>query len=124
MSFLARVSRDFNSTDLTPVELSYYARQILLPGIGITGQRKLKVARVLVVGAGGLGCPILQSLAGAGIGHISIIDGDNISISNLSRQWLHRYEDKNKNKAVSAAKRLLEINSFIKIRSSFYDVRS
>ena len=117
MSFLLRISEDFNSIDLTPVELSYYARQILLPGIGITGQRKLKVARVLVVGAGGLGCPILQSLAGAGIGHISIIDGDNISISNLSRQWLHRYEDKNKNKAVSAAKRLFEINSFIKIEA-------
>ena len=90
MSFLARVSKDFNSTDLTPVELSYYARQILLPGIGITGQRKLKVARVLVIGAGGLGCPILQSLTGAGVGHISIVDGDDISISNLSRQWLHR----------------------------------
>ena len=117
MSFLLRISENFNSTDLTPVEMSYYARQILLPGIGITGQRKLKVARVLVVGAGGLGCPILQSLAGAGIGHISIIDGDNISISNLSRQWLYRYEDKNKNKAVSAAKRLFEINSFIKLEA-------
>ena len=117
MSYLLRVSKNFNSIDLTSAELSYYAKQILLPGFGIVGQRKLKVARVLVIGAGGLGCPILQSLAGAGIGHISIVDGDDISISNLSRQWLHRYEDKDKNKAVSAAKRLFQINTFIKLEA-------
>ena len=115
MSYLLRVSKNFNSSDLTSAELSYYAKQLLLPGIGITGQRKLKVARVLVIGAGGLGCPILQSLAGAGVGHISIVDGDDISISNLSRQWLYRYEDKGKNKAISATKRLFEINNFIKL---------
>ncbi len=117
MSYLLRVSKNFNSTDLTSAELSYYAKQLLLPGIGIIGQRKLKVARVLVIGAGGLGCPILQSLTGAGVGHISIVDGDDISISNLSRQWLHRYEDEGKNKAISAAKRLFEINTFIKLEA-------
>ena len=117
MSYLLRVSKNFKSSDLTSAEVSYYAKQILLPGIGIAGQRKLKVARVLVIGAGGLGCPVLQSLAGAGVGHLSIVDGDDISISNLSRQWLHRYEDKDKNKAISAAKRLFEINTFIKLEA-------
>ena len=117
MSYLLRISKNFNSSDLTSAELSYYAKQILLPGIGIVGQRKLKVARVLVIGAGGLGCPVLQSLAGAGVGHLSIVDGDNISTSNLSRQWLHRYEDKDKNKAISAASRLFEINTFIKLEA-------
>ena len=117
MSYLLRISQNFNSTALTSSELAYYARQILLPSIGTIGQRKLKVARVLVVGAGGLGCPILQSLAGAGVGHISIIDGDDISISNLSRQWLYSHKDKGKNKAVSAAERLKEINTFIEIKA-------
>ena len=117
MSYLLRVSKNFSSSDLTPAELSYYAKQILLPGFGIVGQRKLKVARVLVIGAGGLGCPVLQSLAGAGVGHISIVDGDNVSISNLSRQWLHRYEDRDENKAISAAKSLFQINTFIKLEA-------
>lgn len=117
MSYLLRISQNFNSTALTSSELAYYARQILLPSIGTIGQRKLKVARVLVVGAGGLGCPILQSLAGAGVGHISIIDGDDISTSNLSRQWLYSHKDKGKNKAVSATERLKEINTFIEFKA-------
>ena len=117
MSYLSRISQNFNKTALTPVEMAYYSRQILLPNIGITGQRKLKAARVIVIGAGGLGCSVLQSLVGAGIGHISIIDGDDISISNLSRQWLYRYEDKGKNKAILAAKRLQEVNTFIEFEA-------
>lgn len=115
MSFLARISEAHDSLDLSSGELSYYARHILLPGIGTVGQKKLKAARVLVVGAGGLGCPVLQALAGAGVGRLTVVDGDAVGVSNLSRQWLHRYADAGHNKALSAQAALQELNPFIDV---------
>jgi len=77
------------TTPLSPDELERYARHIMLPEVGGAGQQKLKQARVLVVGAGGLGSPVLQYLAAAGVGTLGIVDDDTVSLSNLQRQVIH-----------------------------------
>ena len=94
-----------------------YDRQILLPEIGEEGQEKLKAAKVLIVGVGGLGSPIALYLAGAGVGTIGLVDDDVVSISNLQRQVLYSVEELGDFKAVCAAIRLTALNSEIKINS-------
>ena len=74
-------------------EIERYARHLVLPEIGGPGQQKLKRARVLVVGAGGLGAPLIQYLAAAGVGHIGIVDDDIVSLSNLQRQTIYGMDD-------------------------------
>lgn len=91
-------------------ELIRYSRQLMLPEIGIKGQEKLKAAKVLVVGAGGLGCPALQYLCAAGVGTIGIIDFDKIELHNLHRQILYSTNDIGKQKAQTAAEKLQEQN--------------
>lgn len=98
-------------------ELSRYSRQIILPNVGTKGQEKLKATKVLVVGAGGLGCPLLQYLAGAGIGTIGIVDADNVAMSNLQRQVIYRTADVGKPKAQVSAEILRQQNPTIKINS-------
>jgi len=100
---------------LTADELAMYARQLKLPGMTIETQLKLKRARVLVVGAGGLGSPVLLYLAGAGIGKIGIMDGDSVSVSNLHRQVLFDQRTVGTSKAEAARDRLLALNSNISI---------
>ena len=90
--------------------MSRYDRQTMLPEIGPEGQEKLGRARVLCIGAGGLGCAVLPYLAGAGVGHITIIDDDVIEASNLHRQVLFGDDDQGRAKAEMAALRLKEIN--------------
>ena len=70
-----------------------YSRQIVLPEIGVLGQQKLRDAHVLVIGAGGLGCPVLQNLAAAGVGSLGIVDGDVVEETNLHRQFLYTLKD-------------------------------
>lgn len=94
-----------------------YSRQTALPEIGNEGQQKLAIARVLCVGAGGLGCPALLYLAGAGIGTIGIIDFDKVDISNLQRQVLFTTEDQGKPKAAAAKERLAALNPEIEIKA-------
>jgi len=101
---------------LSPEELNRYARHISLLEMGVAGQEKLKAARVLVIGAGGLGSPVLLYLAAAGVGHIGIVDGDVVDASNLQRQVLYTMEDIGQSKAVVAKKRLEALNPYIDIR--------
>ncbi len=92
-----------------------YSRQIILPEIGETGQQKIQDARVLVIGAGGLGCPVLQNLAGAGVGNIGIVDGDVVDETNLHRQLLYTLKDCGKSKAETAKTAILELNPEINV---------
>lgn len=94
----------------TQEELVRYSRQMMLPEISFNGQEKLKAAKVLVVGAGGLGCPALQYLCAAGVGTIGIIDFDKIELHNLHRQILYSTDDIGKEKAQTAAEKLKEQN--------------
>lgn len=97
------------------MDFQRYNRQIILPEIGLEGQQKLNDARVLVIGAGGLGCPILQYLVAAGVGNLGIVDADTVSISNLQRQILYTTDDLNKKKVAVAKERLLAINPNVNI---------
>jgi len=91
-------------------QLLRYSRHILLPQIGIEGQEKFLRARVLVVGAGGLGSPVALYLASAGVGNLTLCDGDSVDLTNLQRQIVHSTRRIGMNKAVSAAQTLAEIN--------------
>ena len=102
---------------MTNEEKKRYARHLILPEIGESGQEKLKQAKVLVVGAGGLGCPVLQYLVAAGVGKIGIIDFDKVEISNLQRQILFSTEDIGKYKAEVAREKLAKQNPHINLIS-------
>lgn len=93
-----------------PGSYKRYQRQTILPGFGDAGQYKLLSGRVLVIGAGGLGCPVLQYLAAAGVGVIGIADHDTVGLTNLHRQVLYTMDDIGKPKAVVAAQRLAALN--------------
>lgn len=94
-------------------ELERYARHIVLPEIGGPGQQKLKSARVLVIGAGGLGAPVIQYLAAAGVGTLGIVDDDTVSLSNLQRQVIHSTDDVGTPKGESAATAVGRINPHV-----------
>lgn len=100
---------------LSKEETVQYHRHLILENLGLKGQEKLKKSAVLVVGAGGLGAPVLQYLAAAGVGRIGIIDGDVVDASNLQRQVVFTQEDIGSNKAIAAKYRLEALNPFIKI---------
>ncbi len=93
-----------------------YARQIMLPEVGETGQAKLLKARVLVIGAGGLGSPLITYLAAAGVGHLGIIDNDRVELSNLARQIIHETGDIGRLKVESAADRIHELNPDVTVK--------
>ena len=101
--------------DLSREELARYARHVILPDVGIDGQRRLKAARVLLVGAGGLGSPAAMYLAAAGIGTIGIVDSDVVDASNLQRQILHATADTGRPKVESAKDRLRAINPNVSV---------
>lgn len=88
--------------ELSPSERTRFARHVILPGIGDSGQRRLRAARVLVVGAGGLGSPILLYLAAAGVGHLTVVDDDTVDSTNLQRQVVHGVADVGRPKVESA----------------------
>ena len=92
-----------------------YQRQIILDNFGITAQDKLSKAKVLVIGAGGLGCPILQYLVAAGIGNIGVVDHDTVSLNNLQRQILFGQQDIGKNKSITAREKLNQLNDLVSV---------
>jgi adenylyltransferase/sulfurtransferase len=96
-------------------ELRRYDRQVILPEVGLEGQRHLKQARVLVVGCGGLGSPVALYLAAAGVGHLGLVDFDRVDASNLHRQILHGTGALGRSKLDSAAARLLDLNPNVAI---------
>ena len=96
--------------DLSPDERGRYARHLTLPELGVEGQKRLKAASVLCVGAGGLGSPLLLYLAAAGIGRIAIVDDDCVEVSNLQRQVIHGEGTVGQPKAQSARRRMLDLN--------------
>ena len=100
---------------MTMVDMERHARHLVLPNVGHEGQEKLASARVLVIGAGGLGSPVLLYLAAAGIGTIGIVDDDVVDISNLQRQIIHRTEDVGSKKVDSARARLLALDPNIEV---------
>jgi molybdopterin/thiamine biosynthesis adenylyltransferase len=106
---------------LSPREIRRYSKQIMIPEIGQEGQEKLKKTKVLVVGAGGLGCPVLQYLTAAGIGKIGIVEFDKVEESNLQRQVLYGSLDVGKLKAIIAKNRLEHLNSLVEFE--IYNLR-
>jgi adenylyltransferase/sulfurtransferase len=103
--------------DLTEPQIRRYARHIVLAEIGGVGQSRLIAARVLVVGAGGLGAPLLQYLAAAGVGTLGVIDHDTVDLSNLQRQVIHRTADIGVSKVESARRALSDINPEVRVEA-------
>src|SRR6202795_2546997 len=108
------------ATVAAPVELDKdeilrYSRHLILPEVGIEGQKKLKAAKVLLVGAGGLGAPLGLYLAAAGIGRIGMVDFDVVDFTNLQRQVIHATQDVGRKKLDSAAEKMTSINPNVQI---------
>jgi adenylyltransferase/sulfurtransferase len=103
------------SAPLSAREIERYARHVLIPDVGMEGQRRLKNARVLIVGAGGLGSPALMYLAAAGVGTIGVVDDDVVELSNLQRQVVHGVADVGLLKSESAAQRLASVNPLVRV---------
>ena len=97
----------------TEAELSRYARHIVLPQVGGVGQRKLKSARIVVIGAGGIGSAVIPPLVGAGVGRLTIVDSDRVELPNLARQPLYRERDAGYPKAEMAAQFAHRLNRFV-----------
>ena len=102
---------------LTPEEIERYKRHLVLHEVGGQGQSRLKAARVLVVGAGGLGSPVLLYLAAAGVGTLGIIDDDTVSLSNLQRQIVHDTASLGRSKVESAAESIRRINPLVAVET-------
>ena len=96
--------------DMTPQQRRRYNRHLILDGFGTEGQRRLLDAKVLIVGLGGLGSPVAQYLAAAGVGHLGLLDGDNVSLTNLQRQVIHTTPDIGKPKVEAAAEKIHALN--------------
>ncbi|MDR2865716.1 MAG: molybdopterin-synthase adenylyltransferase MoeB [Spirochaetaceae bacterium] len=107
--------RDLTGMNLTNEEIGRYSRHLLLPEVGIEGQKRLKAARVLIVGTGGLGAPLALYLAAAGVGTIGLVDFDFVEESNLQRQIIHSTRDLGRPKVASAQDRIKSINPLVKV---------
>jgi len=103
------------AAELTKEEVERYSRHLIIPDVGMAGQKRLKNAKVLIVGAGGLGSPALLYLAAAGVGTLGIVEFDEVDASNLQRQVIHGVSDVGKHKGESAKESIAEINPLVKV---------
>jgi len=103
------------STDLSPEEIKRYSRHLIMPEVGMDGQRRIKAASVLCIGAGGLGSPAAMYLAAAGIGRLGIVDFDVVDYSNLQRQLLHTTNDVGRTKLESAKDKIVALNPHVQV---------
>ena len=109
------MSGDNGSIDLNHAEILRYSRHLLIPEVGLSGQKKIKAASVLVIGTGGLGSPVALYLAAAGVGRIGLVDYDQVDASNLQRQVIHGTSQLGNLKVNSARQRMLDINPGIQV---------
>jgi adenylyltransferase/sulfurtransferase len=112
---MATTTSPFQLPELTAADLSRYARHLILPEVGMEGQQKLKAARVLCVGTGGLGSPLALYLAAAGVGTLGLVDFDVVDASNLQRQIIHSTKDIGRSKLDSAEEKLLALNPALNV---------
>ncbi len=103
------------NSKLSKNQIKRFSRQIILKNIGTLGQKKIIQSKVLIVGMGGLGCPVAEFLTRAGVGSLGIVDSDNIDLSNIHRQSLYDISDLKKSKVIAAKKKLKKINSKTKV---------
>jgi len=109
------LSVDTSQVSLSREEMERFSRHLILPEVGLEGQKRLKAGKVLCIGTGGLGSPLLLYLAAAGVGRIGIVDFDVVDTSNLQRQIIHSTSGVGKPKVESAKHRLLEINPYCQV---------
>ena len=124
MSLISRIQETAAALHLAPPEMRRYARHLIMPEVTVEGQRKLKAARVLAIGTGGLGSPLLAYLAAAGVGRLGIVDFDRVDESNLQRQIIHRQTTIGHPKVESAKRTILEINPHIEVETHELALRS
>ena len=124
MSFIPRIEKAFEGATLNKEEIRRYGRHLIMPEVTLDGQKKLKAARVIVIGTGGLGAPILAYLAAAGVGKIGIVDFDTVDLSNLHRQIIHKTGNVGKPKTASAVEMMRDINPTIEIQTYETSLRS
>ncbi|MDR0533505.1 MAG: molybdopterin-synthase adenylyltransferase MoeB [Verrucomicrobiales bacterium] len=117
MSHIPEIAQRAANVELTNEEIKRYSRHLIMPEVTIEGQKRLKAAKVLVVGTGGLGSPLLAYLAAAGVGTIGIVDFDTVDYSNLQRQILHKTSSIGKPKVQSAAEAMKDINPHIEVKT-------
>src|ERR671935_217691 len=113
---MATVAENIRSVMLSNEEVLRYSRHLIMPEVGMEGQLKLKAAKVLCIGTGGLGSPLALYLAAAGVGTIGLVDFDVVDFTNLQRQIIHTTADVGRPKLDSAIEKLEAINPFINIR--------
>lgn len=124
MSFIPRINQVYKDVTFTNEEIRRYGRHLIMPEVTLEGQQKLKAARVIVIGTGGLGAPILAYLAAAGVGRIGVVDFDTVDLSNLHRQIIHKTGNVGKLKTESAKELMQEINPDIEIVTIENSLRS
>ena len=115
MSLIPRIAQATSAQELSTPEMRRYARHLIMPEVTVEGQRKLKAARVLAIGTGGLGSPLLAYLAAAGVGRLGIIDFDRVDESNLQRQIIHRQTSIGQPKVESARRTISELNPHVEV---------
>lgn len=124
MSYLRNINERFAQTTLTNDETKRYGRHLIMPEVTLTGQQKLKAARVLTIGSGGLGSPLLAYLTAAGVGKIGLVDFDTVDYSNLHRQIIHKTRNVGKPKIHSAIETMKEINPYVEVQPYEVALRS